>query len=75
LIIPRKHIPGLLEMEVDDQETVGHAMGIARQLAVKNGVSDSGFRIVVNSGPDAGQTIQHFHLHLLGGRPLGWPQG
>ena len=75
LIIPRKHIPGLLEMEVDDQETVGHAMGIARQLAVKNGVSDSGIRIVVNSGPDAGQTIQHFHLHLLGGRPLGWPQG
>lgn len=75
LVIPRKHMSGVMDMEVEDHETIGHAMGIARQLAVKNGIADSGFRIVVNTGPDAGQTIQHFHLHLLGGRALGWPPG
>ena len=75
LIIPRKHITGVDKLEAEDGETMGHAMTLARRLAVEHGVSESGFRLVVNTGPDAAQSVQHIHLHLLGGRPLGWPPG
>ncbi len=75
LIIPRKHITGVMEIETGDGATLGHAMEVARQLAADNGVSESGFRIIVNTGPDAGQSVHHVHLHLLGGRALGWPPG
>ena len=75
LIIPRKHITGVDKLEAEDGETMGHAMTLARRLAAEHGVSESGFRLVVNTGPDAAQSVQHIHLHLLGGRPLGWPPG
>ena len=75
LIIPRKHIAGVMELEAEDEAALGHAMAVARQLATENGVSESGFRLVVNSGPDAAQSVDHIHLHLLGARALGWPPG
>ncbi len=75
LIIPRRHIAAVTEMGEDDGATMGHAMTVARRLAQENGVSESGFRIVVNTGPDAGQSVHHIHLHLLGGRALAWPPG
>lgn len=75
LIIPRKHVAGVMELGEEDGATIGHAMTVARQLATEHGVSESGFRIVVNTGRDAAQSVQHIHLHLLGGRALGWPPG
>ena len=75
LIIPRKHIAGVNDLETEDAATLGHAMAAARRLAAEHGVSESGFRIVVNTGPDAAQSVHHIHLHLLGGRALGWPPG
>lgn len=75
LIIPGKHITGVDKLEAEDEETMGRAMTVARRLAAEHGVSESGFRIVVNTGPDAAQSVHHIHLHLLGGRALGWPPG
>ncbi len=75
LIVPRKHIAGVMELEAGDGTALGHAMEVARQLATENGLSESGFRLVVNCGPDAAQSVDHIHLHLLGGRALGWPPG
>jgi len=75
LIIPRQHIADVTELGEDGGATIGHAMKVARQLAQENGVSESGFRIVVNTGSDAGQSVHHIHLHLLGGRALAWPPG
>ena len=75
LIIPRKHVAGVHELEAEDEEAMGRVMTVARRLAEEHGVSESGFRLVVNTGPDAAQSVHHIHLHLLGGRSLGWPPG
>ncbi len=75
LIIPRTHIAGVNDLEAEDEAALGHAMRVARRLAAEHGVSESGFRIVVNTGPDAAQSVHHIHLHLLGGRALAWPPG
>ena len=75
LLIPRKHVASLRELTQDDDGAVGHLMRISAQLAEAEGISDSGFRLVANSGPDAGQSVGHLHFHLLGGRELGWPPG
>lgn len=75
LLIPRKHIPSILEMQQEDQALVGHLFAVADQVARDLGVSKEGFRVVTNCGPAAGQTVPHLHFHLLGGRELGWPPG
>jgi histidine triad (HIT) family protein len=75
LIIPRKHLAGMLDIEAEDSTVVGHIFEVAAQLARDQGVADSGFRVVVNSGPDAGQSVLHLHYHLLGGRQMSWPPG
>lgn len=75
LIIPGRHIGSLAELEPGDGDVLGHAMEVARQVAVDQGVAESGFRVVVNTGADAAQSVGHVHLHLLGGRALGWPPG
>ena len=75
LIIPRRHLEGLNELGPDDNELVGGVHLLARDLARARGLSDRGYRLVVNSGPDAGQTVFHLHFHLLGGRALKWPPG
>lgn len=75
LIIPRKHVVGVMDLEEADGAIMGHAMTVARRVAAESGVSESGFRIVVNTGQDAAQSVQHIHLHLLGGRALTWPPG
>jgi histidine triad (HIT) family protein len=58
-----------------DSDTLGRIFEIAKKLAKQEGVSESGYRLVTNTGPDAGQSINHLHFHLLGGRELGWPPG
>ena len=74
LLIPKKEIPALDRLSSEDQMLLGHLLLVVRKLAEQFGLS-GGFRVVVNCGPDAGQSVDHLHLHLLGGRPLGWPPG
>lgn len=74
LIVPRKPIPSLFEIEPEDEAIVGHLFVVARKLAAEEGLTN-GFRTVFNCGEDAGQTVYHLHLHLLGGRFMAWPPG
>ena len=74
VIVPRKHIPSLNELTDDDAALVGHLHVVARKIAAAEGLTD-GYRTLFNTGPAAGQTVFHIHLHLIGGRPLGWPPG
>jgi histidine triad (HIT) family protein len=73
LVVPRTHIASL--DEATNAEELGHLLLAAAQIAKAEGVASSGYRSVVNSGADAGQTVFHVHLHLLGGRKLDWPPG
>ncbi|MGI9178644.1 MAG: histidine triad nucleotide-binding protein [Pirellulales bacterium] len=74
LVIPKRAIPSLADVVVDDQLVLGHLIVVATQLAARLGLGD-GYRLVVNSGRNGGQSVDHLHVHLLGGRPLGWPPG
>ena len=74
LIIPRKHIVGLKEAEDSDAESLGRCQLVAAKIARERGI-ENGYRTVFNVGPGAGQSVFHLHLHLLGGRALGWPPG
>ena len=75
LIVPRKHIPTVLDITPEDGPLIGEIYAVAAKLARDNGLADRGFRVVVNCGADAGQTVFHLHYHLLGGRQFGWPPG
>ena len=75
LIIPRKEIPGVNAMSDADAPLVGHLFLVARDLAHKLGLEDGGYRLVINTGADAGQTVFHLHVHLMAGRTLTWPPG
>ena len=75
LIVPKKPLANLLGADEDDTELLGRLMQSAVRVARALGLSEGGFRVVVNVGPDGGQTVNHLHLHLLGGRPLAWPPG
>jgi histidine triad (HIT) family protein len=74
LVIPRKHVP-TLTAAADDPELVARVVAAAAVVAAQQGIEESGYRTVVNTGPDAQQSVQHLHLHVIGGRPLGWPPG
>ena len=74
LIIPRKEIASVDEIADEDQATIGHMWCVIRDLAKKLDLGD-GYRVVVNCGSDGGQTVNHLHYHLLGGRSLTWPPG
>ena len=74
LIIPRKPLPRMVDAEPDDQALLGHLLLVANQVATQLGVQDA-FRLVVNNGATAGQSVFHLHLHLLAGRALAWPPG
>lgn len=74
LIVPRKHINSVEELEKDDKELMGELVYSAKKVANKLGIS-KGFRLVFNNGPDGGQEIDHIHMHLLAGRKLAWPPG
>jgi histidine triad (HIT) family protein len=74
LVIPKQPIPSLADLEPADEALVGHLVLVATQLAAKLGLGD-GYRLVVNCGRDGGQSVDHLHVHLLGGRQLRWPPG
>jgi histidine triad (HIT) family protein len=75
LVVPRKHIPSIAAMTELDATLVGQLFLAAREVAEAEGVAESGYRLVINVGPDAGQSVDHLHLHVLGGRGLAWPPG
>ena len=75
LIVPRKHLSTLLDVGEEDKELIGDMMTVSTKLAKDQGISEDGFRVVVNCGAGAGQSVFHIHFHLLGGRPLTWPPG
>ena len=75
LVIPRRHITSLLDLDATDDDLLGAMVRQARDIAKDLGLGERGFRLVLNAGDDAGYSVHHIHLHLLGGRPLGWPPG
>jgi histidine triad (HIT) family protein len=70
LIIPKRHIPSLVDLTEADLPVIGHMVNVANQLAKREGISQNGYRLAINCGEDAGQIVPHLHLHLLGGRRL-----
>lgn len=75
LIIPKKHINSVNDLETSDEALIGYIFMAARKIAEDEGISESGYRIVNNCGSDGGQSVQHLHFHILGGRSLNWPPG
>jgi histidine triad (HIT) family protein len=75
LVIPKRHIVNVGSAEAGDAETLGQVLLACREVAEKTGVAESGFRVALNSGPNAGQSVDHMHAHVLGGRTLEWPPG
>jgi len=71
LIVPNQEIAGLNQLGPEHRDLAGHMLLTARDLAAREGVADSGYRLVINCGPEGGQEVMHLHMHLLGGRPLG----
>ncbi|HHY28551.1 MAG TPA: histidine triad nucleotide-binding protein [Desulfitobacterium dehalogenans] len=71
LIIPKKHMESLNDIEVVDEALIGHILIVAKKLAQESGIADSGYRVVNNCGDDGGQVVKHLHFHLIGGQPLG----
>lgn len=75
LIIPKKALAGLNDIDSSDEALLGHILATATKVAELKGITRSGYRVVMNTGADGGQSVFHMHLHVLGGRPLGWPPG
>ena len=72
LVIPKKPIENIFSVQEEDEKLLGHLFLVARKVAEQEGLAKSGVRLIVNSGPDAGQEVPHLHLHFLGGQKMGW---
>ena len=75
LIIPNHHVDSIADFGTDEAVLLGRLIEVANQLARQEGIAETGYRLVTNRGPNAGQTVAHFHWHLLGGRKMSWPPG
>ena len=75
LIVPNKHIASVNAVEPEDEPVLGHLFTVAHQIASQEGIDQTGYRMIINTGPNAGQAIYHLHLHLLGGRRMSFPMG
>jgi histidine triad (HIT) family protein len=75
LIIPNKHLHALNSITSEDEPLLGHLLSVARQIAHDAGIEQSGYRVIINTGPDAGQAVFHLHVHLIGGRRMRFPMG
>ena len=75
LVVPKKPIPRIAEAKPEDHKVLGHLLLKAAEIAEIAGLSKNGYRLVINNGPDAGETVPHLHLHILGGRHMSWPPG
>ena len=74
LVIPKRHVESVQAIETD-VPLLGHLLGVCAKVARTTGIAEAGYRVVTNTGPQAGQTVFHLHLHVLGGRPMRWPPG
>ena len=75
LVIPKKEIPRVAASTVVDEALLGHLIFVAQTVAKNEGLHDTGFRLVINNGPDGGESVPHLHVHVLGGRAMSWPPG
>jgi histidine triad (HIT) family protein len=75
LIVPKKDIARISEAGAADEPVLGHLLTVAAELARQEGIDGTGYRLVINKGPHAGESVPHLHVHLLGGRPMSWPPG
>jgi histidine triad (HIT) family protein len=75
LVIPKKPIPRIAEAKPEDEKVLGHLLLKAAEIAASLGLKTTGYRLVINNGPDAGESVPHLHCHILGGRSLTWPPG
>jgi histidine triad (HIT) family protein len=75
LIVPNKHIASVNALESEDEQLIGHLFSVAGQLAKSEGIAEGGYRLITNTGPDAGQTVFHIHVHLIGGQMMKHPMG
>ena len=75
LIVPNKHIESVNALEAEDEQLMGHLFRVARQLAAQEGIAESGYRMITNTGSHGGQTVLHLHIHLIGGQPMKHPMG
>jgi histidine triad (HIT) family protein len=75
LVIPRRHIGSVNELETGDAGLLGRLVLVGRSIAAADGIAEPGYRLVLNTGPDGGQSVDHLHLHVMGGRAMGWPPG
>ncbi len=75
LVVPKKEIPRVAATELADEALLGHLIRVAQTVAKSEGLHETGFRLVINNGPDGGESVPHLHIHVLGGRQLGWPPG
>jgi histidine triad (HIT) family protein len=75
LIVPKKDIARVSEAQAGDEALLGHLLTVAAEIARKEGIDSTGYRLVINKGTHAGESVPHLHLHLLGGRPMSWPPG
>ncbi|MGK3998098.1 histidine triad nucleotide-binding protein [Sorangium sp. So ce1024] len=75
LVIPKRHITGIAQATPEDEAILGRLLLAARRVAELSGITESGFRTVINNGANAGQTVFHLHVHVLGGRAMAWPPG
>jgi histidine triad (HIT) family protein len=75
LVIPKKHISGTNDVTVEDEQLLGHMLTVVKPIADQEGITDSGYRLVINSGPDANQVVFHLHLHIMGGHRMRHPMG
>lgn len=75
LVIPKAHINSFSDIDESNEALMLNMLRIAKKLALENGLDQTGYRLVINTGNDGGQSVMHLHLHILGGRSLGWPPG
>lgn len=75
LVIPRRHVCDLPALALEQPALLGHLLQVANHVASQQGIAQTGFRVVINTGEHGGQSVFHLHLHVLGGRPLAWPPG
>lgn len=75
LVVPREHIPSVADLTDDDSALSGHLLAMAAEIARAEGIAEGGYRVVTNVGAWGGQSVDHLHFHVMGGRPFSWPPG
>ena len=75
LVVPKREIPRVAATTTADEALLGHLIFVGQAVARQEGLDKSGFRLVINNGPDGGESVAHLHVHVLGGRPMQWPPG